>query len=148
MRAKHNKGDIPGAPSDSSDEALYSIGDLASEFAISTRAIRFYEIKKLINPRRVGANRVYTRRDRARLLLILRGKRLGFSLDEVAEYLNLYDADPNQMAQTRMLLQKVETAIGELEQKQQDIEKTLSELRELRQLSISQLKERVRNSSE
>ncbi len=147
MHAKHN-GDTPGAPSDNNDEALYSIGDLASEFAISTRAIRFYEIKGLLNPRRVGANRVYTRRDRARLKLILRGKRLGFSLDEVAEYLNLYDADPHQMAQTRMLLQKVEVAIGDLEQKQQDIEKTLSELRDLRQLAINQLKGRARNSAE
>jgi DNA-binding transcriptional MerR regulator len=94
----------------------------------------------------VGANRVYTKRDRARLKLILRGKRLGFSLDEVAEYLNLYDADPHQMAQTRMLLQKVEMAIGGLEQKRQDIEKTLDELRELRELAIAQLKGRGRNS--
>jgi DNA-binding transcriptional MerR regulator len=147
MRAKHN-GDTPGAPSETADEALYSIGDLAGEFAISTRAIRFYEIKGLINPRRVGANRVYTRRDRARLQLILRGKRLGFSLDEVAEYLNLYDADPNQMAQTRLLLQKVETAITDLEQKRQDIEKTLSELQDLRRLAIAQLKGRARNSAE
>jgi DNA-binding transcriptional MerR regulator len=147
MRAKH-PSDTPGAPSDTNDEALYSIGDLASEFAISTRTIRFYEIKGLINPRRVGANRVYTKRDRARLQLILRGKRLGFSLDEVAEYLNLYDADPNQMAQTRMLLQKVETAITELEQKRQDIENTLSELHDLRGLAISQLQGRARNSAE
>jgi DNA-binding transcriptional MerR regulator len=147
MREKQ-PSDIPGAPSDTDDEALHSIGDLASEFAISTRTIRFYEIKGLINPRRVGANRVYTKRDRARLQLILRGKRLGFSLDEVAEYLNLYDADPNQMAQTRMLLQKVETAISDLEQKRKDIENTLSELHDLRGLAIAQLKGRTRNSSE
>jgi DNA-binding transcriptional MerR regulator len=138
--------DDPGGTVENVDEPLYSIGDLASEFAISTRAIRFYEIKGLITPRRVGANRVYTKRDRARLKLILRGKRLGFSLDEVAEYLNLYDADPHQMAQTRMLLQKVEMAIGGLEQKRQDIEKTLDELRELRELAIAQLKGRGRNS--
>jgi DNA-binding transcriptional MerR regulator len=145
MRVKPDK-DEPGGPAENVDEPLYSIGDLASEFAISTRAIRFYEIKGLITPRRVGANRVYTKRDRARLKLILRGKRLGFSLDEVAEYLNLYDADPHQMAQTRMLLQKVEMAIGGLEQKRQDIEKTLDELRELRELAIAQLKGRGRNS--
>jgi DNA-binding transcriptional MerR regulator len=147
MRARHS-GDIPGSPSETEGEALYRIGDLAGEFAISTRAIRFYEIKGLLNPRRVGANRVYTRRDRARLLLILRGKRLGFSLEEVAEYLNLYDADPHQMVQTRMLLQKVEAAIADLEDKRQDIEKTLSELRELRQLAIGQLKGRAPNSPE
>jgi DNA-binding transcriptional MerR regulator len=129
---------------DDADVMLYSIGDLAGELAISTRTIRFYEIKGLIAPRRVGANRVYSKRDRARLLLILRGKRLGFSLDEVAEYLNLYDADPNHIAQTRLLLQKVEIAITDLEQKRQDIEKTLGELKEIRQLAIRQLKGRGR----
>jgi DNA-binding transcriptional MerR regulator len=130
------------------DGALFSIGDLAGEFGISTRAIRFYEIKRLIAPRRVGANRVYSRRDRARLLLILRGKRLGFSLDEVAEYLNLYDVDPHQLAQTRLLLQKVENAIADLEQKQIDIEKTLAELKEIRQLAIHQLKGRARTAKD
>jgi DNA-binding transcriptional MerR regulator len=130
------------------DGALFSIGDLAGEFGISTRAIRFYEIKGLIAPRRVGANRVYSRRDRARLLLILRGKRLGFSLDEVAEYLNLYDVDPHQLAQTRLLLQKVENAIADLEQKQIDIEKTLAELKEIRQLAIHQLKGRARTAKD
>jgi DNA-binding transcriptional MerR regulator len=134
-----NKGE-----EDDADVMLYSIGDLASEFAISTRAIRFYEIKGLIAPRRAGANRVYSKRDRARLLLILRGKRLGFSLDEVAEYLNLYDADPNHIAQTRLLLQKVENAMSDLEQKQADIEKTLAELQEIRGLAIRQLKGRGR----
>lgn len=134
-----NKGEEEDA-----DVMLYSIGDLASEFAISTRAIRFYEIKGLIAPRRAGANRVYSKRDRARLLLILRGKRLGFSLDEVAEYLNLYDADPNHIAQTRLLLQKVEDAMSDLEQKQSDIEKTLAELQEIRGLAIRQLKGRGR----
>jgi DNA-binding transcriptional MerR regulator len=123
-----------------SEEALYSIGDLAAEFSISTRTIRFYEIKGLITPKRAGTTRVYSRRDRARLILILRGKRLGFSLEGIAEYLNLYDADPDQLAQTRLLLQKVERAIGELAEKQADIEKTLAELREIRQLAIFQLK--------
>jgi DNA-binding transcriptional MerR regulator len=124
------------------EEPLYSIGDLANEFAISTRAIRFYEIKGLLAPKRAGTTRVYSRRDRARLILILRGKRLGFSLEEVAEYLNLYDSDPHQLAQTRLLLQKVEAAVSDLEQKQQDIEKTLGELRDIRQLAIHQLKGR------
>jgi DNA-binding transcriptional MerR regulator len=143
------KADGVSETSDTPDgeEPLYSIGDLASEFAISTRAIRFYEIKGLLSPKRAGTTRVYSRRDRARLLLILRGKRLGFSLEEVAEYLNLYDSDPHQIAQTRLLLQKVEAAIADLELKQQDIEKTLSELRDIRQLAIRQLKGR-RNSAD
>jgi DNA-binding transcriptional MerR regulator len=139
----------PTTPGEEGGETpLYSIGDLASEFSISTRAIRFYEIKGLLNPKRAGANRVYSKRDRARLILILRGKRLGFSLEGIAEYLNLYDADPHHIAQTRLLLQGVERAVTELEQKQQDIEKTLAELREIRELAIQQLKTHGRNTAE
>jgi DNA-binding transcriptional MerR regulator len=118
---------------------LFSIGDLASEFGISTRAIRFYESKRLIAPERVGSNRIYKKRDRARLILILRGKRLGFSLEEIAEYLNLYDADPNQIAQTRLLLHKVETSIAELEGKRRDIEAALSDLGDIRTQCIDLL---------
>ena len=121
---------------------LYSIGDLASEFGISTRAIRFYESKGLIAPERVGSNRIYKKRDRARLILILRGKRLGFRLEEIAEYLNLYDADPNQIAQTRLLLHKVETSIAELDGKQRDIEAALSDLGDIRTQCIELLKAR------
>jgi len=118
---------------------LYSIGDLAAEFQISTRAIRFYEAKGLIGPERAGANRVFTKRDRARLSLILRGKRLGFSLSTIAEYLRLYDADPEQRAQTRLLLAKVEAAIASLEIKRQDIEKTLAELVEIRMQCLTKV---------
>jgi DNA-binding transcriptional MerR regulator len=125
-----------------SETPLYSIGDLASEFGISTRAIRFYESKGLIAPERVGSNRIYKKRDRARLILILRGKRLGFSLEEIAEYLNLYDADPNQIAQTRLLLHKVETSIAELEGKQRDIVAALGDLGDIRTHCIQLLKAR------
>lgn len=120
--------------------ALFSIGDLASEFGISTRAIRFYESKGLLAPKRVGSNRIYMKRDRARLILILRGKRLGFSLEEIAEYLNMYDADPDQLAQTRLLLQKVERSLTDLENKQNDLAEALDELREIREQCIAQLK--------
>lgn len=119
---------------------LHSIGDLAGEFGISTRTIRFYESKGLIAPERAGGNRIYKRRDRARLILILRGKRLGFSLEEIAEYLNLYDADPNQIAQTRLLLHKVENSIAELEGKRRDIEAALGDLAEIRTQCIQLLK--------
>ena len=118
---------------------LYSIGDLAAEFQISTRTIRFYESKGLIGPERAGANRVFTKRDRARLSLILRGKRLGFSLSTIAEYLRLYDADPEQRVQTRMLLEKVDKAIGTLEIKRQDLDKTLAELVEIRNQCLSKV---------
>ena len=89
-------------------DRLYTIGELAGEFDVTTRTIRFYESKGLISPARRGVARAYSRRDRARLKLILRGKNLGFSLEEIAEYLKLYDADPAQMAQTQMLLSGVE----------------------------------------
>jgi DNA-binding transcriptional MerR regulator len=145
-RLKGGAGEAPEAEEDGAP--FYSIGDLAGEFAISTRTIRFYEAKGLIAPKRAGTTRIYSRRDRARLILILRGKRLGFSLEEVAEYLGLYDADPHQLVQTRLLLQKVEAAIGDLEQKQADIKKTLAELRELRSLAIGQLKGRGKHSPE
>jgi DNA-binding transcriptional MerR regulator len=128
------------AAAEKSSPPLYSIGDLSTEFGISARAIRFYEAKGLISPKRVGVNRIYTRRDRARLLLILRGKRLGFSLEEIAEYLGLYAADHGQVAQTRVLLQRVEQSIEELQGKERDIAMALSELRDIREQCITQLK--------
>lgn len=138
---------MPAKPETIDDEAnpsvsapkLYSIGDLASEFQISTRAIRFYESKGLIGPERAGANRVFTKRDRARLSLILRGKRLGFSLSTIAEYLHLYDADPGQKAQMRMLLQQVNAAIASLETKRRDIDETLAELDEIRSQCLAKV---------
>ena len=83
-------------------------------------------------PARRGVARSYSRRDRARLKLILRGKNLGFSLEEIAQYLKLYDADPAQIAQTQMLLARVETAIEDLQIKRADLDRTLRELKEIR----------------
>ena len=109
----------PRAPSRSATPAdareTYSIGDLAAEFKITTRAIRFYEHRGLLAPARRGVTRTYSMRDRARLNLILRGKNLGFSLEDIAEFLALYDADPSQLAQTRLLLAKVADNISELQ---------------------------------
>jgi DNA-binding transcriptional MerR regulator len=105
---------------------------LASELQVTTRAIRFYEARGLIAPVRRGTQRSYSRRDRARLKLILRGKNLGFSLEEVAQYLKLYDADPSQIAQTQMLLARIERAIEDLQLKRTDIDRALKELKEIR----------------
>jgi DNA-binding transcriptional MerR regulator len=113
-------------------ERLYTIGELACELEVTTRAIRFYEAKGLLAPSRRGVARAYTRRDRARLKLILRGKNLGFTLDEIAQYLKLYDADPTQIAQTQLLLTRVETAIDDLQTKRADLDRTLKELKEIR----------------
>ncbi len=110
---------------------LYSIGDLAEEFALSQRAIRFYEDHGLLAPQRIGGNRVYSARDRARLQLILRGKRLGFALAEIKELLDLYDADPDHLGQMHVTLERGRARIAELERQQQEIALTLNELREI-----------------
>jgi DNA-binding transcriptional MerR regulator len=123
-------------------DRLYTIGELAEELSVTTRAIRFYETKGLIAPARRGIARSYTRRDRARLRLILRGKNLGFTLEEIAQYLKLYDADPAQIAQTQMLLARVERAIDDLQTKRADLDRSLKELKDIRSQCTSHLKGR------
>jgi DNA-binding transcriptional MerR regulator len=118
---------------------LFAIADLAREFGISTRAIRFYEAKGLLNPERVGSTRVFRRRDRARLILILRGKRLGFSLRDISDYLSLYEADRTQRAQINLLLEMVDQRVELLEQQLADLETSLAELREIRTLASERL---------
>jgi DNA-binding transcriptional MerR regulator len=127
------------SPQAADSERLYTIGELAQELAVTTRAIRFYEAKGLIAPARRGVARSYSRRDRARLLLILRGKNLGFSLEEIAQYLALYDADPAQVAQTRMLLTRIEAAIEDLQMKRADLDRTLRELKDIRAQCVQHL---------
>ena len=114
---------------------LYAIADLAKEFDISTRTIRFYEAKGLLAPERVGATRVFRRRDRARLILILRGKRLGFSLRDIQDYLSLYDTDRTQHAQSGKLLAMVDERLLMLEGQLSDLQTTMTELREIRKLA-------------
>jgi DNA-binding transcriptional MerR regulator len=116
----------PDAPPAS---GLYSIGDLASEFAISHRAIRFYEDHGLLAPQRIGGNRVYGHRDRARLQLVLRGKRLGFALADIKELLDLYDVDPRHLEQLHATLEKGRVRIADLERQQREIVLMLKELR-------------------
>ncbi|KKB10950.1 MerR family transcriptional regulator [Devosia geojensis] len=118
---------------ESDNKDLFAIADLAREFGISTRAIRFYEAKGLISPERVGATRIFRRRDRARLILILRGKRLGFSLRDISDYLSLYDADRTQ--QVHLLAEMVDERLASLERQKRDIETTIAELREIRKLA-------------
>ena len=126
--------------SDNPAKELFSIGDLAEEFQITTRTIRFYEDKGLILPQRVSGKRAYSRRDRARLVLILRGKRLGFSLEIIAEYLALYDADPTQVAQLKHLDAQILNAKEKLKQQRIDIEHTLEELDEIHEKVQTALK--------
>lgn len=110
---------------------LFTIGELASAFALSPRAIRFYEDQGLLAPERAGTQRVYTKRDRARLQLILRGKRLGFSIADIREFLDLYDAGGGNRRQMAMTLERTRARIADLEQKLEDITVTLAELRDM-----------------
>ncbi len=110
---------------------FYSVTQLALDLGVTARTIRFYEDKDLIAPRRAGNNRVYTQRDRARMILILRGKKLGFSLREIKEYLDLYDVDPTQAKQLRLLLTAVHDRIVQLEDQRVALDEALGELREV-----------------
>ncbi len=113
-------------------ERLYGIAELASECGITARAIRFYEAKGLLAPPRVNGGRVYTRRERARLKLILRAKSIGFSLAEVKQFLNLYgDRGEGRPQQVAFVAERSGALIKELEQRQADIAKTLEELKDI-----------------
>ena len=128
---------------ESENRDLFAIADLAREFGISTRAIRFYESKGLLTPERVGSTRVFRRRDRARLILILRGKRLGFSLRDISDYLSLYDADRTQRAQVKLLIDMVDQRMAQLEAQLSDLQTTIMELREIRKLADERLAQTV-----
>jgi DNA-binding transcriptional MerR regulator len=107
----------------------YSISEMAEEFGITPRAIRFYEDEELIKPTRHGQSRIYSARDRVRLALILRGKRVGFSLVEIKEMLDLYDIDDGQATQLAYSVKKFSERISALETQRADIEQALEELR-------------------
>ena len=107
----------------------YTISELAEEFGVTPRAIRFYEDEELIKPMRRGQARIYAPRDRVRLALILRGKRVGFSLIEIKEMLDLYDLKDGQATQLSYSIKKFSERINSLEQQRADIEQALSELR-------------------
>jgi DNA-binding transcriptional MerR regulator len=110
---------------------LYSVTELAEDLGVTARTLRFYEDKGLIEPRRIGNTRVYTHRDRGRLILILRGKRLGFTLREIRDWLALYEAGPGQRPQMEALLVTVGERIKALEQQRTDIDATIAELRDI-----------------
>jgi DNA-binding transcriptional MerR regulator len=109
-------------------EEVYSIADLARDFDVTPRAIRFYEDQKLLSPRRRGQRRIYGARDRTRLKLILRGKRLGFSLGEIAEMIEMYDAPPGEAGQLALFLKRIAERRALLVQQREDIKVTLADL--------------------
>lgn len=107
---------------------LRTVTQIAAELGITARTLRFYEGKGLITPSRLGTTRVYMARDRARMILILRGKRLGFSLKEIGEYLDLYDADPTHKTQSARLIKLVDARIDKLEQQRIALDEMIAEL--------------------
>jgi DNA-binding transcriptional MerR regulator len=104
---------------------------LARELGITARTLRFYEDRGLISPQRAGNARIYSARDRARMILILRGKRLGFSLREIKEYLDLYDTDRSGAEQLRALLAAVRKRLASLAEQRAALEQSVDELRDI-----------------
>ncbi len=109
-------------------QRYYTITQLTQEFDITTRTLRFYEAQGLVSPTRRGRQRLYTPGDRTRIKLILRGKRLGFSLNEIKEMIEMYGSAPGETGQLRLLLDRIAARRAELLEKQRDIELTLVEL--------------------
>jgi DNA-binding transcriptional MerR regulator len=109
-------------------QELFSISDLARDFGVTLRTIRFYEEQGLIEPERAGRQRVFTRRDRARLKLILRGKRIGLSLQEIREILDLYELAKDEASQSLKLLRLLSERRQQLEEQRDDIDAVLSEI--------------------
>ncbi len=120
----------------------FGIAELAKEFGVTTRTIRFYEDKGLIAPTREGQRRIYSPRDRVRLRLIMRGKRLGLSLDEIAELIDLYDVDPSEVTQLRQFIDVIRNRKTILNGQKRDIEESLAEMERLERQCVALLSQK------
>ena len=123
-------------------KSTFTIGDLSREFDVTLRTLRFYEDKQLLNPKRHGLNRLYSRRDRARLKLVLMGKKVGFSLTEIKDMLDLYDLKDGQVTQLKVSLAKFDKQITLLRQQKQDIEQAIDELSRTMEVVAGMLRDR------
>lgn len=128
-------------------QQIYSIGDLSREFKVTLRTLRFYEDKGLISPERRGTTRIYSRRDRGRLKLILRGKKVGFSLEDIREMLDLYDLRDGQITQLTVSLSKFRDQIRVLEHQRAEIDAAIDDLTQTCDVVEKMLKERRAQAS-
>lgn len=119
--------------------ALKGIQEVAKELGLTMRALRFYEDKGLIAPQRVGTTRIYGKREVARVRLVQRGRRLGFTVREIKEFLDLYDVDPEHVEQMRRFIQRVRARLAELEQRRTALDETIGELRTLERETLENL---------
>ena len=135
---------IPSAksPAPRDSQRIYSIAELAREFAVTPRTIRFYEDEGLIKPRRQGTQRLYSAGDRARLGWIRRGQRLGFKLAEIHELLDLYQVDRTGVQQLRELLRRSRNHVADLEAKRRDLDAQIAEFKEVESQVEAELKQR------
>jgi DNA-binding transcriptional MerR regulator len=132
-----------GADSEAEDRRQnFTIADLAREFDVTARTIRFYEDQGLIAPTRQGLNRIYSRADRFRLGWILRGKRLGFSLADIKELLDLYEVDRSRVSQLKAALKRARQHVVDMERKAHDLQAQIAELHELEAGAMRMLRER------
>jgi DNA-binding transcriptional MerR regulator len=121
------------------EQELCGIADVANSLGVTPRTLRFYEDRGLIEPQRVAGARLYSRRDIARMQLILRGKRLGFSLAEIQQFLNLYDADPQHIEQMRLLATRCRERITELQAKKEALDQTIGEMETLEREALQRI---------
>jgi len=120
---------------------FYSISELTKEFGVSTRTLRFYEDEGLIHPERRGRTRLYRAADRRLLMEILRGRRIGFTVAEIREIVQVYKSPPGEVGQLKLLMKKVDERRAELRQKRKDIDETLAELDNVEEACLTRMAE-------
>lgn len=132
MTESQKAGQRPAtANASEADEELSRIGDMAKTFAVSLRTLRFYEDKGLLAPKREGSTRLYTRRDRARMKLIMLGRKVGFSLRDVKQIMDLYDPSGSNLRQMKLALEKSEKQMTRLHEQREQLDEAVKELDDL-----------------
>ncbi|MCL6251660.1 MerR family DNA-binding transcriptional regulator [Altererythrobacter sp. KTW20L] len=125
------------------DNGHQGIQDVARQLGVTARTLRFYEDNGLISPQRVGSTRIYTKRDVGRMQLILRGKKLGFTIREIREFLDLYDTGPGQREQMEHLLSRVRERLDGLRKQKAAIEETIVELHKIEAEALERLEDKA-----